>query len=390
MTGLQKGSDRRPSLLLITRNLPPLRGGMERLNWHMAESLAEWSHLTVIGPAGCREFLSSQIEVIELSIRSLPGFLLHMLRAAWIRAAKPFDLVLAGSGLTAIGVKLAARRAGAKSVAYVHGLDLITPHPLYRAIWLPTLRRFDHALANSTNTAAIAMRKGVARGRITVINPGVALPKTAPVPDNTFRLQNNFGERPVLLSVGRMTARKGVLEFFRNALPAIHCRYPDVVLVVIGDDAPDALTGSGTGGRAALESLSAELGLADNLRLHDPCDDDTLSQAYCAADVHVFPVRETPGDIEGFGMVAIEAAAHGLPTVAFAVGGVPDAVRHGCSGFLVQPGDYAGFAERVCEILAAGREAPMRASAREMAKTFTWELFATRLRESLRAIQTEK
>jgi phosphatidylinositol alpha-1,6-mannosyltransferase len=162
------------------------------------------------------------------------------------------------------------------------------------------------------------------------------------------------------------------------------------VLAVIGDDAPNALSGSGAGARAALERLSTELGLADNLRLLGPCDDETLSQAYSASDVHVFPVRETRGDVEGFGMVAIEAAAHGLPTVAFATGGIPDSVRHGLNGFLIRPGDYAGFAERVCELLAAGREAPIRASAREMAKDYTWDIFAARLRESLLPILGKK
>ena len=56
-------------------------------------------------------------------------------------------------------------------------------------------------------------------------------------------------------------------------------------------------------------------------------DDQRLSDAYFAADVMVFPVLDLPGDVEGFGMVAVEAAAHGLPTVAFAVGG-----RAGCGG----------------------------------------------------------
>ncbi|MCI0732549.1 MAG: glycosyltransferase family 4 protein [Methylococcaceae bacterium] len=377
---------RRPRILLITRNLPPLRGGMERLNRHIAEALAEWSDLTVIGPAGSREFLPSQVEVVEIPVRPLSGFLLRVIRSAWMRAAQPLDIVLAGSGLTAIGVKLAALRSGAKSVAYLHGLDLIVAHPLYHAIWLPTLRRFDHALANSANTAAIAIRKGVAHGRVTVINPGVTLVSTSDASGNAFRHRNRIDRRPVLLSVGRLTARKGLPDFVRHALPAIRRRYPDVLLVVIGDEAPDALTGSG-GGRAALETLAAELALSDNLLLLGPCDDETLDQAYCAADVHVFPVREVPGDVEGFGMVAIEAAAHGLPTVAFATGGIPDAVSAGRSGYLIPPGDYADFAEKVCEILAAGREAPMRSSARESAKGFTWEIFATRLRESLSSIQ---
>lgn len=373
----------RPRVLLVTRNLPPLRGGMERLNLHMAQALAEWSDLTVIGPTGCGQFLPAQCEVIEVPVRPLSAFLVRSLWAAWRRAGRPMDIALAGSGLTAISVKLAAWRAGARSVAYVHGLDLLVPHRLYRAVWLPCLRRLDQALANSANTADIAARCGVAGGRIRVIHPGVTLPGADDDPADAFRTQHQLGQRPLLLSVGRLTARKGLSEFIRHALPAIQKHYPDVILVVIGDDAPDALAGAGTGGRAALQALAAELGLSANLRLLGPCDDKTLTQAYFAADVHVFPVRDMPGDVEGFGMVAIEAAAHGLPTVAFAVGGVPDAVSPGHSGHLVQPGDYAGFAQRTSQLLAAGRDAPLRASAREFAQAFRWQRFGERLHAAL-------
>jgi phosphatidylinositol alpha-1,6-mannosyltransferase len=363
---------------------------MERLNLHMAQALAEWSDLTVIGPAGCGQFLPAQCEVIEIPVRPLSSFLLRSLRAAWRRSGQPIDIALAGSGLTVISVKLAAWRAGARSVAYVHGLDLIAPHLLYRAIWLPALRRLDHALTNSANTADIAARTGIARGRMTVIHPGVTLPDANDDPTDLFRTQHQLGRRPLLLSVGRLTARKGLAQFVRHALPAIKKQHPDVVLVVIGDEAPDALTGAGTGGRAALQALAAELGLSANLRLLGPCDDETLSQAYFASDVHVFPVRDMPGDVEGFGMVAIEAAAHGLPTVAFAVGGVPDAVSPGRSGHLVQPDDYASFAQRTSQLLAAGRDVQLRARAREFAAMFTWDIFAMRLRESLQTRRQEK
>src|SRR3546814_12930756 len=89
----------------------------------------------------------------------------------------------------------------------------------------------------------------------------------------------------------------------------------------------------------------------------DVCSSDLV---YKAASAHIFPVREIPGDPEGFGMVAVEAAAHGVPTIAFATGGIVDAVAEGESGRLIRPGDYGAFAgvvkigrascrERVCQ-----------------------------------------
>lgn len=373
----------RPRILLITRNLPPLRGGMERLNLHMVQALIDWSDLTVIGPKGCIQSLPPQCRVVEIPIRPLPVFLLCSLLAAWRMSKSPIDTVLAGSGLSAISAQLAARRSHANSVAYVHGLDLLVQHPLYRAFWLPALRRLDHALANSTNTAQIAARARVADGRITVIHPGVTLPEKPSNSVNTFRMAHGLENRPILLSVGRLTARKGLHEFIRSALPIIQQRYPDVILVVIGDEAPDALAGASAGGRAALQKLATELELNNNLLLLDPCDDSMLSNAYFSANVHVFPVRDLPGDVEGFGMVAIEAAAHGLPTVAFAVGGVPDAVSPGQSGILVQAGQYMEFANAVCRLLAPEHGQPMRASAHQFATAFAWENFTLRLRQAL-------
>jgi phosphatidylinositol alpha-1,6-mannosyltransferase len=377
------GGSQRPRTLLITRNLPPLRGGMERLNLHMAMALAEWSDLTVIGPTGCRELLPTVVEVHEVPARPLRSFLLRSLYAAWRAARERYDIVIAGSGLTALATQLAAWRSGARAAAYVHGLDLLAPHPLYRALWMPALRRLDLALANSANTARIAAEHGVANGRIDVVHPGVTLPGDAPDSTHDFRRTYGLGDRPILLSVGRLTARKGLVEFVHESLPAVRRQHPDVLLLVIGDEAPDALTGANSGGRAALEALATELGLAEHVRLLGPCSDEVLTQAYFAADVHVFPVRDLPGDVEGFGMVAIEAAAHGLPTVAFAVGGVPDAVSPGESGYLVTAGGYREFAGAICRVLEARHDRPLRAGARKFAESFCWSKFDANLRRAL-------
>lgn len=353
---------------------------MERLNLHLAEALASWGKLTVIGPMGCSAHLPDSTSVTEVPVRPLWRFLLASLRAARREAKlRSFDLAIAGSGLTAPAALLAARRAGGKSAAYVHGLDLLAAHPVYRALWQPVLRRLDRAVANSKNTADIARRLGVARGRIDVVYPGVTLPDANAVDDNDFRARHGLGTRPMLLSVGRLTARKGLAEFIRHSLPIIVHQHPEVLLVVIGDEASDALIGGASGGRATLSAMAADLGLTDNLLLLGPCDDAELSRAYFAADVHVFPVREVPGDVEGFGMVAIEAAAHGLPTVAFAVGGVPDAVAQKRSGWLIAPGNYAAFADRVNDLLASGRQNPSRVQARGFAAAFEWRHFGDKV-----------
>jgi phosphatidylinositol alpha-1,6-mannosyltransferase len=123
--------------------------------------------------------------------------------------------------------------------------------------------------------------------------------------------------------------------------------------------------------------------VASSVRFLPHCDDETLSAAYSAADVHVFPVREIPGDVEGFGMVAIEAAAHGLPTVAFSVGGVPDAVIENVTGSLVVPDDYRALADAILFHLDRRDDAASRRACFEAARQFSWDRFGDELERAL-------
>jgi phosphatidylinositol alpha-1,6-mannosyltransferase len=110
------------------------------------------------------------------------------------------------------------------------------------------------------------------------------------------------------------------------------------------------------------------------------CEETVLAAAYKASDALIFPVRDVPGDVEGFGMVAVEAASHGLPTVAFASGGISDAIADGRSGWLVSPGDYSSLADRVKQVLAVGRSSAVQHRCREFSEAFDWSHFGTHLR----------
>ena len=339
-------------LLLVTRNFPPLWGGMERLNWHLADELTHAYEVTVIGPDGAAAQVPAGVTAIEVPLRPLWRFLLlagwRALRAA--RRSRP-DVVLAGSGLTAPLAWLAARLSGARCAAYVHGLDLVVPHAVYRALWLPALRRMDRVIANSRATAALAGRAGVPRERIGIVHPGVDLPQPDPPARARFRARHGLGDAAVLLSVGRLTARKGLREFVAEVLPQIVARRPDVQLLIIGGVPAQALFAEAQT-PDSIRAAAAQAGVGGHVRFLGNLPDADLADAYFAADILVFPIRELPGDIEGFGMVAVEAAAHGLPTVAYATGGVVDAVADGESGALLAPGDADGFAAAVLRLLA--------------------------------------
>ncbi len=362
----------RSRVLLVTRNFPPLWGGMERLNWHMADELSREYAVTVVGPAGAAAQAPDNVTVIEVPLRPLWRFLLlaswRSLRAA--RRSRP-SVVLAGSGLTAPMVWLAARFSGARCGAYVHGLDVIATHPVYRLVWRPFLRRMDRIIANSRHTAGLARSAGVDPARIEIVHPGVTLPTLDPQARARFRARHGLGEVPLLLSVGRLTARKGLAEFVAGVLPRIVAQRPDVHLVIVGDAPVDALYAQ-TQTPASIQAAANAAGVGKHLHFLGARFGAELAEAFAGSDLHVFPVRALHNDPEGFGMVAVEAAAHGLPTVAYATGGVTDAVAEGESGALLAPGDDAGFVAATLRLLAQPIP-PERG--RRFAERFAWPWF---------------
>lgn len=370
----------RPRILLITRNLPPLVGGMERLNWHMADELSRHANVWIVGPEGAAQHGPAQIRVTEAPLRPLWRFLLASAFKA-LRIARKWrpDIVLAGSGLTAPAALLAAHATGARSIVYLHGLDAAVQHPIYRAIWNPAIRRMDTVLANSSATSELASTLGVTTPRLHVLHPGVQMP-AAPQSIKAlqrFRQRHELGEGLLLLSIGRLTTRKGLREFVQYALPSIVSNHPDVILIVVGEAPADSLQAD-VQTRDSIQATADAAGVGQHLRFLGVITDQAqLACAYESAALHVFPVRSLPADPEGFGMVAVEAAAHGLPTIAFATGGIIDAISEGISGHLIPQGDYHAFADSVIQSIRAPRI--KREICISFAQRFSWEAFGERI-----------
>jgi len=399
-------------ILIVTRNLPPLVGGMERLNWHMAAELAKFANVRIVGPAGSAALAPAGVVVREAPLKPLWKFLwrARSLARKEARRWKP-DVVLAGSGLTAPIARSVARACGSRTAVYLHGLDVAVRNFIYRALWLPAIRRMDRVIANSHATAELCCGIGIDSAHIGIVRPGVDLPvdseplsprergrgagalprdatvdasrRSAPAPDDSFRQRHHLGEGPLLLSVGRLSARKGLREFVTHALPRIVAAQPDILLLIVGD-APSQALHAEAQTPASIRDAAELAGVGGCIRFLGKVPDDELTALYRTADVHIFPVREIRGDPEGFGMVAVEAAAHGLPTVAFATGGVVDAVADGQSGRLISTGDYPAFAEAVAVTLT--QRETLRESCIEFAGRFAWPKFGMGIAEQLASV----
>ncbi len=347
---------------------------------HSVETLASEFDVTLVGPKGCGEFSPANVQTIECPPSPF-SFLTTALLKGWQATRKtPFDIVLGGSGLVSPVTCLLAGRAKARSVALVHGLDLVVDNWIYQHLFVPFLRRHDRIIANSRNTRKIAIEKGCAATRVGIVNPGSTMPPESLLHQaDSIRKELGLADNKVVLSVGRMVRRKGLAEFLENAWPLIIEAQPNAILLVVGDTPDDALLQDARGAQRLMNAI--ERCGEDTVRFLGAVDDDTLWNCYAAADTLVFPLIRVKGDVEGFGMVAIEAAASGTPTVAFPVGGVVDAVSDGASGLLVPEGDYRAFAEAVLSIFKGGP--PSRSACRDYALEFSWDKHGQKLLSAL-------
>jgi D-inositol-3-phosphate glycosyltransferase len=211
---------------------------------------------------------------------------------------------------------------------------------------------------------------GDPQGEIEIVAPGVEHAFFAPGDQGGARAAIGVPtDVPMILFVGRIQPLKGP----DVAIRALHeLRRPDALLVIVGG----ASGSEGDGEVARAHQLVDELGLHDQVRFVPPQPHHILSTYYRAADVVVVPSRS-----ESFGLVALEAAACGIPVVASAVGGLQSLVDHGATGALVpdrDPRDFARELDRILDDPLLGASMSVAASAR--ASRYTWSFAAARLR----------
>jgi phosphatidylinositol alpha-1,6-mannosyltransferase len=163
--------------------------------------------------------------------------------------------------------------------------------------------------------------------------------------------QHQLQGNNILISVGRLTQRKGLNEYIDLSFSEIIKKIPNTVLMIIGDT-PNQSLNKNLQSKELIVSTAQKHGIENNIIFTgNISNDDILSSFYYLADIHIFPVKHIPDDPEGFGMVAIEAAAHGTPTVAFSTGGIIDAVQHENTGYLIENQNYQNMTNSIIQIL---------------------------------------
>jgi glycosyltransferase involved in cell wall biosynthesis len=322
---------RRP--VYITRKFPPSVGGMETLAagvWRAVE--ADRPDAVLIAHGG--------------SNRALPLWLPGAAgRLAWAILRRRVEVVLVGDALLHACLLPLLALTRTPWATMVMGLDITFPNRAYRAVAHRALRRAPLVLAISEATASEALAAGVRSDRIVVVRLGVPVP--APYPGGraaaaraTRALAGIQGEEAVvLLTLGRLVRRKGVRWFVEAVLPQL----PEQVHHVVAGRGEDA---------EAIAVAARAGGVAGRVHLVGAVDEEQREALLAGADLFVQPNVTVPGDMEGFGLVTIEAAMRGTPVVAADLEGIRDAVVPGETGILLPSGDAAAWVAEVGRLVA--------------------------------------
>src|SRR5664279_2301906 len=292
--------------VFVTRKFPPSVGGMETL------AAGVWRSLLSVRPGAVKISHGG-------GNRALVWWLpLSLFRLAVLIARGRAEFVLTGDALTYATAKPLLWLCRVPNATMVVGLDITYPNRAYRAIVHPLLRRAPKIIAISGATAERAEEIGVNPARVSVLRLGVHAPQVTAadrkVASAQLRKRLRLAESDIIvLTLGRLVRRKGVRWFCGTVLPELD---QNVHYVVAGDGSE----------ATAIRAAAQQAGLADRVHLAGKVSPAEHEELMRGADLFVQPNIAVPGDIEGFGLVTIEAAMRGTPVVAADLEGIQDAV----------------------------------------------------------------
>ncbi|WP_424887842.1 glycosyltransferase family 4 protein [Streptomyces sp. XH2] len=376
--------------LVVTNDFPPRPGGIQAFLHNMALRLdpsgivvyaSTWKRGQEGAEATARFDAEQPFQVVRdrttmllptprVTRRATDLLREHGCTSVWFGAAAPLGLMAP-----------ALRRAGARRlVGTTHG---------HEAGWaqLPASRQLLRRIGEGTDT--LTYLGEYTRSRIASALTDEAAARMAQLPpgvdEKTFhpgsggdevRARLGLADRPVVVCVSRLVPRKGQ-DTLILAMPRILAAVPDAVLLIVG----------GGPYEDELRKLAGETGVAHAVRFTGAVPWEELPAHYGAGDVFAMPCRTRRGglDVEGLGIVYLEASATGLPVVAGDSGGAPDAVLEGETGYVVQGGSPAQAADRIVTLL---RDPELRArmgarGRRWVEEKWRWDLLAERLKELL-------
>ena len=319
------------NLLFISRSFPPVTGGIEKQNAEIARALTCICNVRLIANRRGKYLL--------------PLFLPYATLKALLILRRQ-DAILLGDGVLGITGFILKLFTSKPVVCITHGLDLTYSSRIYQRLWVRIfLPHMDRLIAVGNATLAQGVRRGIPAARFVFIPNGVTAPAPPRRDYSRADLAAFIGKTPgrtVLLTLGRLVRRKGVTWFLENVVP---CLDNDITYIIAGVG-PE---------HARITAAISTRGLEDRVVLVGRVTEAEKELLFHTADIFVQPNIPVSGDIEGFGLVVLEAAAHGMVVIASDLEGLGDAISDGANGYLVSPGNSRAYCTRIA-VLTADRD----------------------------------
>lgn len=290
------------------------------------------------------------------------------------------DIILFSSMVTAGVLPFIKWRLKVPAVTINHGQDVTLPVWAYQK-YVPTIFKcLDGVISVSSATREASIRRGLAPEKGVALPNGFDTDVQNELPEKRKaieQLEKEFGvalkNKKIILTVGRQVKRKGHEWFIRHVLERMKS---DVVFIIAGDG-PE---------RNNIEAAREESAEKENIIIAGKIPEELLNACYSAADLFVMPNIPVKGDMEGFGIVILEANRAGVPVISADLEGMRDVVRQGVNGYRVPHSNSKVFAEKIDYVLMNGLQ-ELSADAREyVLENFSWNIVADRYVRFLREV----
>jgi glycosyltransferase involved in cell wall biosynthesis len=350
----------KPKVLFITRCYPPAVGGMERFAKDLHDALESNCEQTTISWGGSKKAL----------IGVLPYF---FIKTFWILVRKDIDIIHAQDGVVSIFATLLGKLFRKPTIVIIHGLDVTYSNGLYQVLIAHSLKRASEVVCISQSAKDEVLKRGINNRNVHVIPLGM----TDELFDNSIKKEEledtipSYSEdNKILLSVGRLVKRKGIVWFIDSVLPEVITKEPNTLLVICGQG-PE------------LPEITKAI-ISNNLSSHvvllGSVSDQQLKILYNTADCFVMPNIAVTGDMEGFGRVLLEAALCERPVVASNLEGITEAISNNENGVLVESENAQAHAKAIAGFLKEPRSSMAfgKKARKYTLQHYNWPLIAQR------------
>lgn len=350
-------------------------GGMQRVSQQLIRELEQKESVAVfketINVSGKGKIIAKAAFFLFKELMEIP----HKVQENGI------DIILFSSMVTASLAYFLRSRISIPMVTINHGRDVTLPVDIYQWFIPKVFKRLDGVISVSQATREECIKRGMAPEKGVALPNGFDLNRLGRFPnkqDSRNRLQQNFNVplegKFMLLTVGRKVKRKGHEWFIREVMPRLS---EQVVYVTVGDG-PEY---------NSIREASEDMPYSDRIFLLGRQPDEVLKQAYAAADLFIMPNVPVEGDMEGFGIVLLEANMARTPVVAADLEGIKDVITQGENGYRVPTLDAEQFADTVRAMLSDGDLKNLSKKTRSyVQKQFNWNYVADQYVKYLQAV----